>query len=766
MTYEEFLAAKHITAPSHGFEPDLARLAASPLFPFQQAITGWACRRGRAAVFADTGLGKTFIQLEWARQVREHTGGDVLILAPLAVADQTAGLAKAELGIDVTVCRTYDDVRPGLNITNYDQWRHFPAGQFAGLVLDESSLLKGDGPMRKWIVEFGREVPYRLACTATPAPNDTDELINHAEFLGIMRGTEILALFFTQDGNTTHSWRLKGHAREAFWTWMASWAVALRKPSDMGYSDEGFILPELILEQHCVEAAMPQDALFQVEAHGIHEQRRVRRETMSTRVALAAEMVNSDLQPWLVWCDLNDESRALTEAIPGAVEVTGTQPPHVKAQRLLAFARGEIRVLVTKPEIAGFGMNFQHCARQAFVGLGNSYEKYYQAIRRCWRFGQKRPVECHVIVSEADGPVVRNIERKEKQAKEMMDELVKRISTNSLEQAGREDMHYEETRALGHAWTLYLGDCVEQMANVEDESVGLSIFSPPFPSMYAYTNSPRDMGNATSFDEMLDHFRFLLPELLRATKPGRTCAIHLTQAVAFKSKDGHCGMKDFRGATIAMMQDAGWIYYGEATIDKNPQLKAIRTKDRGLLFKTLATDASHMHMALADYLLQFRKPGDNEEPIRAGISDKYGNLNGWITQDQWIRWARPVWYAADFVPEGGDTGINETDVLNCLMARENDDERHLCPLQLGVIERAIKLWSNPGDLVLSPFAGIGSEGYQSVLLGRRFLGIELKRSYFEIARRNLESAEIQAGQPTLFDVAELWADDPKEAATV
>jgi hypothetical protein len=309
----------------------------------------------------------------------------------------------------------------------------------------------------------------------------------------------------------------------------------------------------------------------------------------------------------------------------------------------------------------------------------------------------------------------------------------------------REEMDYARTvetgpdTANGPLWTAHLADCVEVAHELEPDSIGLSVFSPPFPGMYVYTNSRRDMGNVTDIAQMIEHFRFLSEPLLRATMPGRTCAVHLTQINAKKGVDGYIGLKDFRGATIAMMEEVGWIYYGEVAIDKNPQVKAIRTKDRGLLFKTLATDSAHMHMAMADYVLQFRKPGDNPSPIPAGISAKYGNEDGWITAEEWVRWARPIWYAADWA-----------DVLNVQQARETDDERHLAPLQLGVIERAVKLWSAPGELVFSPFMGIGSEGYIAVKLGRRFVGSELKPGYWQHAVRNLKRANAERAQGTLF----------------
>jgi len=293
-----------------------------------------------------------------------------------------------------------------------------------------------------------------------------------------------------------------------------------------------------------------------------------------------------------------------------------------------------------------------------------------------------------------------------------------------------------------------LGDCVERIAEVETESVGLSVFSPPFPGMYVYSDSTRDMGNARSIEELIAHYRFLIPGLLRVTMPGRSCCVHLCQSIRVKYLDGYSGLKDFRGAVIAAMEEGGWVYYGEVAIDKDPQVKAIRTKDQGLLFKTLARDSSRMHMALADYLIQFRKPGENPEPIRAGVSERYGNPNGWITNEEWIEWAAPVWYRAT---EHYPGGIRETDVLNVAVAREQKDERHIAPLQLGVSERAARLWANPGDLVFSPFAGIGSEGVSAVRHGRRFIGIELKPSYFETACRNLDAA---VSQLSLLAVAE------------
>lgn len=752
MTYDAFLASKRVVSEPVGFAVDHADLHPQ-LFPFQRDIVAWAIRRGRAAIFADCGLGKTLMQLEWAKHVRQHTGGNLLILAPLAVAAQTAREGE-KLGVEVTVCRTGADVRPGITITNYERLHHFDPAGFAGIVLDESSILKAfDGTTRKQIEAFASGIHYRLACTATPAPNDLIEITNHAEFLDVMRGKEIVALFFTQDGNTTHKWRLKGHATQDFWRWMASWSVAIRTPSDLGYPDDDFVLPPLTMHPQTVAAPAATETLFPVEALTLQERQRARRESVADRVAATADLVNASDEQWLVWCDLNAESDALRNAIPDAVDVRGSDTLEHKEQAILDFAEGRCRVLVSKPSICGFGVNLQRCHHVAFVGLSDSYEQQYQAIRRVWRFGQQHPVHVHVVTAETEGAVVQNIRRKERQAAQMMEHIVTNTDHElAITGQHRDEMEYREDIAIGTDWTLYLGDAVERIRELETESVGLTVSSPPFPGMYAYTNSAHDMGNTEGLGEMIEHFRFLIPDLLRITMPGRLCCLHLMQLTAKKSRDGYIGVKDYRGRVIDAMEQGGFHYAGEVTIDKNPQVQATRNKERGLLFKSLATDSSVMRMALADYLLYFRKPGDNPVPIQAGISTKYNGGAGWITEREWIEWAAPVWYRQT---KGFPGGIRETDVLNVAAARESDDERHLCPLQRGVVERAIKLWSNPGETVFDPFNGVGTVGDKALELNRRYAGIELKESYFTRSIENLNRAVQHRAQGMLFDTAEV-----------
>jgi hypothetical protein len=666
----------------------------------------------------------------------------VLVLAPLAVARQTEREA-VKFGIDgVAAVREPCESDAPILVTNYERLHLFQDEDWAAIVLDESSILKSvDSRTRDALTRWAAAIPYRLCCTATPAPNDHTELGNHAEFLGVLTRAQMLGTYFVHDEKNVgvQHWRLKGHAHEAFWRWVAGWALAVRMPSDLGYDDTGFRLRPLeVIHQWTEGAKVEEGRLFSVEARTLTERREARVASTSERVALCAERVAAEADtPWVVWCDFNRESEALAKAIPGAVELRGSDAPERKEQVLVDFAEGRVRVLVTKPSIAGFGLNWQHCARMAFVGLSDSFEQWYQAVRRCWRFGQEHRVRVYVFASEAERLVVENVQRKQREAERMMDQIVKYLADA---RAARDTGGYSRDLAEGDGWQLHLGDCLDVSAELEPGSVGLSVFSPPFPGMYVYSDSPRDLGNTYDLREFSRSMRVLAGNLFAATMPGRSCAIHLCQTTAQKVRDGYVGVKDFRGSVIRVMERAGWIYYGEVCIDKDPQVKAIRTKDQGLLFKSLARDSAVMHMALADYVLQFRRPGMNPVPIAAGISERYRNPDGWITAEEWIEWAAPVWYRAGADYPGG---IRETDVLNVAQARDQRDERHLAPLQLGVIERCVKLWSAPGDLVYSPFAGIGSEGVVALQHDRRFVGSELKPSYWRVACRNLEAARAQ-----------------------
>lgn len=421
--YESFLEQKGRVVVDAGVTVDADKLNPH-LFPFQRDLVRWALERGRAALFCDCGLGKTLMQLAWAEQIP----GDVLILAPLAVAQQTVREGE-RFGIPVNYCRDGSQVRPGVTVTNYEMLEHFDVSAFAGVVLDESSILKAyDGKTCQRIIEAFAATPYRLACTATPAPNDHMELGNHSAFLGIMSRAEMLAMYFTHDGGDTSQWRLKRHAEGEFWKWVCSWGAMVKKPSDLGYSDDGYHLPALNMEHHvlAVDESLAHAAgmLFAKDASTLEEQRATRRATLESRVAECARYVNASSEQWLIWCELNDESDALCRAIPGAVQVRGSDTLEEKERALIDFTEGRLRVLITKPKIAGFGMNWQNCHNVAFVGVSHSYEQTYQAIRRCWRFGQRHPVNVHVVSAETEGRVVDNLRRKERDAERMAEEMV------------------------------------------------------------------------------------------------------------------------------------------------------------------------------------------------------------------------------------------------------------------------------------------------------------------------------------------------------
>lgn len=445
MSYEQFIESKLKIVESAGI--DIPKENCNPLlFEFQKDIVRWALAKGKTAVFADCGLGKTAIQLEWAHQICAHTGKNVLILAPLAVAKQTQreGL---KFGISVTVCESQKDVQPGINITNYEKLNRFEANAFEGVVLDESSILKSfTGKIRNEIIENFARVPFKLACTATPAPNDYMELGNHSEFLGVMSRTEMLAMFFVHDGSDTAKWRLKGHAEDVFWKWMCSWAVFLDNPASIGYEMQGYDLPKLTVTEIIADGEDYENVTL-----SLTQRRKVRKDTLQERCQKAAELVNASDEQWLVWCDLNDESAALSDLINDSVEIKGADKASHKTEAMLQFAAGKIKCLVTKPSIAGFGMNWQNCRNMIFVGLSDSYEKYYQAVRRCYRFGQKEEVKVYIIISKKEGCVKENIARKEEDSLKMrsaMIDLTKEITKEELVKTHRITAVYRPTLTM------------------------------------------------------------------------------------------------------------------------------------------------------------------------------------------------------------------------------------------------------------------------------------------------------------------------------
>ena len=719
--YDSFLETKLIAPVISGF--DVADLNPN-LFDFQRVIVKWALRRGRAAIFADTGLGKTLMQTSWADAVHRETGKDVLILAPLCVAHQTVS-ESAKFGITVNYCRSQDGVKPGINITNYEMLEHFDIDSFVGVVLDESSIIKNrDGKTRNALIESCKNTPYKLSCTATPSPNDFMELGNQCEWLGIVTMTEMLAMFFINDAGDTGTWILKGHGKVKFWEWLATWAIVIKNPADLGFDGSKYILPPLNISEHVVRSEVT-NGLFADIALGLMERNAARKDSIDDRVAKCAEIVNNSNEQFVIWCNRNEESEKLADLIHGSKDVKGSDSIDYKEKTIDSFTDGELRVLISKPSICGYGMNWQHCHNTAFVGLSDSWEAYYQAIRRFWRFGQEKPVNVHVISAESEGAVVENIRRKEAQNQTMSQEMVAHMSSyvkSELFGIAKQKEDYTRRVVHGDGYTLHNADCIDLAREIESESVGFTIYSPPFSSLFTYSNSDRDMGNSKSEGQFFQHFGYLTDELLRITMPGRLMAVHCMQLTTSKANDGFIGIRDFRGDLIRLMQSKGWIYHSEVCIWKDPVVAMQRTKALGLLHKTIKKDSSMSRQGLADYLLVFRKPGQNVVPISHTPEQFPVTL--------WQRYASPVWF-----------DINQTRTLNYREARHEDDVKHICPLQLDVIERALELWSAPNDLVFSPFLGVGSEGYCSVKMGRRFIGSELKPSYFDQAVKNMEDAK-------------------------
>lgn len=729
--YDQFIRSKTHRANVAGFEP---RETNPRLFDWQKYIVSWAVKTGRAALFEDCGLGKTVQQLEFADQVCRETGGSVLLLAPLAVSQQTHEEA-ASFGYNTKVVSDSESMEgDGIFITNYEKLHHFEDVDFAGVVLDESSILKNfTGKTRRMLTERFSETPYRLCCTATPSPNDYTEFGQHADFLGVCSPMQMLSTFFINDTFNTGDWRLKKHAENQFWEWVASWAACVSKPSDIGFQDQGYDLPPLNMSEVVVEVDETEDAgdgeLFRsttVSATTIHKEMR---RTAPDRVAKVAQMVNSSDEPWIVWCNTNDESALLKSSIPDAVEVKGSDTPTVKEKRLSDFSHGEARVIITKPSIAGYGLNWQHCRNVAFVGLSYSFEDFYQALRRSYRFGQEKEVNAYIVRATTEEAVLKVVKRKIEQHAKMQEQMKIAAAVLKKSDVKQLDMKTEIDTANGDGWTMHNGDCVRVAKTIKDHSIHHCVFSPPFADLFTYSDDLQDMGNCKDNDEFFAHFKILIAELRRVMMPGREVAVHCVDLLSSKWKHGSIQFQDFSGEIIRAFWAEGFRFHSRITIWKSPVTEMQRTKAHGLLYKTLKSDSSSSRVGAPDYLLVFRAPGDNPVPVTKN-PDQY-------PVDLWQEIASPVWMT-----------IDQGNVLNRDGARDHQDEKHICPLQLDVIERSVNLWSNPGELVYSPFAGIGSEGYQSLKLGRQFVGSELKESYFKQACQNLENAKLQ---PELFE---------------
>lgn len=728
MNYSEFLQTKQKTLQSTGFEINENELNKN-MFDFQKFIVKRALRLGKYAIFADCGLGKTLMQLEWANKVSKHTNKPVLILAPLAVSGQTIKEAE-KFGLHCEKLKS-DVFGFGVYITNYEQLENINCDVFGGVALDESSILKNfEGKTKKLILDNFKNTQFKLACTATPSPNDPMELGNHSEFLDVMSRNEMLAMYFVHDGGETAKWRLKGHATKLFYQFVGSWAIMLNKPSDIGFEMKGYDLPSLnLIEKQIVTPKRDNGILFNDEAISATNFNHELRITKIERIDEVVKIINASSENFIIWIKQNEEGDLLRKLIPDAIEVKGSDTPEYKEKMLLGFANNEFRVLITKTKIAQFGLNYQNCRNQIFASLDFSFEGLYQAIRRSYRFGQKNEVNIYLITTDTMKNVNQSINQKQKQFEIMQNEMSNAINEN-LNGNFIQLSDYDITTESNEHYTIMRGDCVQLIKTLPNESIGLSVFSPPFAELYTYSSHIEDMGNSKDYNEFLTQFSFLIKELFRVVKQGRNVCVHCMDLPIQKGKEGFIGLRDFSGMIKDAFEKEGFIYHSRITIWKDPVVEMQRTKALGLLHKQVKKDSTMSRVGIPDYVLIFRKDGERLDPV----------TNNDMSVDLWQKIASPVWMDIDY----GNT------LQGFRNARDNNDEKHICPLQLDTIERLILLYSNKGDTVFTPFMGIGSEVFQAVSMGRKGIGFELKESYYNTAKLNLQKAIETKKQTTLF----------------
>ena len=679
----------------------------------------------KKVIIAETAYPFTFDYNDYTNNI---IGKQVLILAPLAVVEQTKDEA-VKFGIKLE----------SFYITNYDQLKNVEnVNQFSGVVLDESSILKGrDGKLSSLIIETFKSTPYKLACTATPSPNDHMELGQHSEFLGAMSYLEMLAMFFVHDGGETSKGRIRKHAKDPFWKYVCSWSIAIDKPDTLGFEHQGYDLPEIEYIEHIIPTENNTQSLFGDVAVSATDLHKDLNRSFDARLQKAIELVNSNTDQWIVWGLKNNETDLIAKQLTEAVNVQGSDSPEYKAKHLNGFARDEFKTLVTKTSIASFGMNYQQCHQMVFMSYDFKFEAFYQAVRRCYRFGQKNKVTVHILIPESQTNVRQTILEKSARHKEMITEMA-RYSSETNYKSNKSKVVINKKEIKTDSYHLINGDCVQETKNLPDNCADIVVFSPPFAELYVYSDKEEDMGNVSDYKQFETHFKFLIPELKRVLKSGRICAIHCMDLPIQKGKEGYIGLRDFSGMLIKWFSDAGFIYHARTTIWKNPVTEMQRTKALGLLHKTIKKDSSMSRVGIPDYVLFFRNDGDNMVPIQH--QDKSEDLPNYLPVDLWQKYASPVWMDIDY----GRT-------LQYRSGRDGNDEKHICPLQLDTIERIIHLYSNEGETVLSPFGGIGSEGFQAIKMNRKSISIELKESYFKINQQNhADIAKEKSSILTLF----------------
>lgn len=732
MTYDELIEAKRLKPILSGFTPkcDLH----TSMFDFQKYCTGLALKHGRYGLFEDCGLGKTFQGSEWMLRVNQYTDKPLICLAPLAVIDQTI-LEGVKFGYDIRYAEKTST--HSLQITNYEQLDNINPDDYSGIWLDESSILKNEtGAYRNKLINGFKNHQFKLCTTATPSPNDPMEIGNHAEFLGVMGYNEMLAMFFTHDGSDTAKWKLKGHAKDIFYEWMNTWSIMLSKPSDIGFSADGYDLPELNFIENQIKTDQKDGKMFNDTAVSATNMNREFRLTIVPRLDAVKEIIDTHPgEQFSIWIKLNPEGEALRKLIPTAVEVSGSDKPEYKKKMLLGFGNKEFDYIITKAKIASFGLNWQQCWNAIIAGIDFSHEALYQLIRRHYRFGQTHDVNAWLITTDTMSNVLQSINKKLKAHHEMQ----KGMTKAHLKQMKKETIELDKSGQLQQFSTqhaeLYRGNCVKLIQNIPDNSIGFSMFSPPFPKLYVYSNHVEDMGNCKDLNQFKAEFTHMVNPLFDKMKAGRNVVVHCQDIPIQKGKDGFIGLRDFSGLILETFLAAGFIYHSRVTLWKNPVIEMTRTHSLGLLHAQIKKDAGMSRVGLPDYLMVFRKPGEHENAVKHQDKDPKGP--NFMNVDMWQKIASPVWF-----------DVNFSDTLNLKGTKDEEDEAHICPMSLDTTGRATLLWSNPDDTCYTPYGGIGSEPCKWIEMGRKAISHELKESYFNVAIKNVKNYELGKRQLT------------------
>jgi DNA modification methylase len=737
MNYTEFLNSKRKRIIESGFDCEKLN---DHLFLFQEFIVKRALKAGKFAIFSDTGTGKTIMELEFAHQVNIKTGKPVLILAPLAVSSQTIE-EGVKFGIKVNRYKPSpafnEEINEGVVISNYEQLENIDCSIFSGIVLDESSILKNySGVYKNMLIDLFQKTPYKLCCTACPSPNDDLELGNHSEFLNVMSSQDMRSIFFTTeksraDGN---KYRLKKHGVNEFFAWVNQWAVMIEKPSDLGFDNKGYDLPKLNIIERSVSVEMTDfknGALFKNTNVSATVFNAELKDTVKERMSEVARIVNEEKpnETFLIWVNRDIEADELKRLIPEAVEVRGSDTHEQKESRLLGFAKNQFRVLITKKKIAQYGLNFQYVrnANMIFASLDFSFEGTYQAMRRMYRFGQTNEVNAYLITIATMENVKKAIQEKEHNFLRMRKAMVKMMNSNkdySLKPIQRKEIKTDN-------YHVVLGDSNELIKEIPDGKVDFTFFSPPFNSIYVFSNELQDLSNCLDYETFMQHFEFIVPELYRVMKSGRMVAMHLMQLTTLKGSDGYYSITDFRGDVIRMFQKHGFYFHAEITIRKDPQLVAVRTKNHQLMWGTTKKNSLTVRPGLADYIVVMRKDKDVdlEEAVVRGIPF-----------DKWCEYAEPVWM-----------DVNESDTIKHREAKAEDDERHITATQLEPIKRLLMMYTNKGDTCYTPFSGSGTELYQFIKYDCKAIAHELKESYYNQSVIMARSAAEEKTQTKMFE---------------